>query len=149
MNQNELSVFDFRHYLFARQCQLLLQLGRVRAIVDRALVFFRTIGALGDRQVGHTGGLWVTPVVGRRTCGCGDVCLCVCACAWCACTCTCIVYVFVLVYVCACVRLCMCMSVHVYVCACVCLCMCMSVHVYVLVLAMCVCAFVLKRVGQW
>ncbi len=37
MNQNELGVFDFRHYLFARQCQLLLQLGRVRVIVDRAI----------------------------------------------------------------------------------------------------------------
>jgi hypothetical protein len=51
INQNSVSVFDFRHYLFARQCQLLLQLGRLKTVVDRAQGFFRSIAGLGDRQV--------------------------------------------------------------------------------------------------
>jgi hypothetical protein len=66
IHASKISVFDFRHYLFARQCSLILQAGRSVSIAERALSFLRFMGAMGDRQVatGHVSPLvvdeWLT-----------------------------------------------------------------------------------------
>ncbi|KAI7870261.1 trafficking protein particle complex subunit 10 [Spinellus fusiger] len=39
INKNSISVFDFRSYLFARQCRMLLKLQRVIEVCDRAQLF--------------------------------------------------------------------------------------------------------------
>lgn len=39
INKNSISVFDFRSYLFARQCYMLLKLHRVVEVCSRAQLF--------------------------------------------------------------------------------------------------------------
>lgn len=43
---NHISIFDFRIYLLARQCQLLAKLGRIAELTSKVALF---LGAFGNR----------------------------------------------------------------------------------------------------
>jgi hypothetical protein len=50
ISQNTATVFDFRNYLFARQCQLLFQLNRPIEVLQRSKVFITIFSRLLDTR---------------------------------------------------------------------------------------------------